>query len=277
MYKSYFGFTRYPFSDIIAPENVFIHHNFKEFKQRMDFLKEHTGIGALFGDTGMGKTLSLHWLAHSVNKNMFRPVHHRDVPQSVSEFYKQLLLEMGVLPSYRRSRMFRQIQEYIHELSQNKKIVPLIILDDCQLYPHSVLEALRLIFNFRFDSKAKYILLLSGQTAFLKRLQFKVYDSLTQRIIIHHLLFGFSLEETGDYLKHHLSLAGLRHQVFEDDAIYFIHQVTNGNPCKINQIAIRSLIIGAGKDKNSINKDILQLAVRETLWASATEFGGELK
>lgn len=267
MYKEYYGFTHIPFQKNIPTDELMIHKNLREFQKRIKFLLKHYGIGVIWGAPGSGKSVGLRWLRDSLSRNSYRFYYLPDPPTSPTDLYRQMLFVMDLEPVFRRMDMLHRIQEHILNLSVDKKITPVIALDECQMYSHTVLESVRLFLNFEIDSRHHLILILSGQTEFNKRLRYSVYEPLTQRITIQHQFGGLTAQETESYILHRLSQAGVKHQLFEPEAIQFIYQVTKGTMRKIDTLALQSLLIAAGKKHKSVDQADVENAVKENLWA----------
>jgi type II secretory pathway predicted ATPase ExeA len=69
--------------------------------------------------------------------------------------------------------------------------------------------------------------------------------------------------ETGNYIEHHLKLAGRSDTLFSDDAIDLIHQVSRGLPRAVNNLAIQSLIAAYATNKTIIDESTARVAVLE--------------
>lgn len=82
--------------------------------------------------------------------------------------------------------MFTQIQEAIKSLYYEKRITPVIMLDEVQMLSNSILKDLRLLFSFNMDSENPYILILSGQTQLRNKLHLSINAPLKQRIAIKY-------------------------------------------------------------------------------------------
>jgi hypothetical protein len=67
----------------------------------------------------------------------------------------------------KKVQMFRQIQESIYTYYHSKNVTPVIIVDEAQFLKNSILDDLRIIFNFEMDSKDYSVLILAGQSPFL--------------------------------------------------------------------------------------------------------------
>ena len=103
---------------------------------------------------------------------------------------------------------FKQIQESIYTYHHMKNITPVIIVDEAQFLTNSVLDDLRLIFNFEIDSKDYAILVLAGQTPFITQLSRQAHEALRQRIVVNYCLHGLTKDETKEYVKSRLEKVG---------------------------------------------------------------------
>lgn len=268
MYEDYYGLTTKPFSKQIATGDLFHPENFQACEQRMDFLKQHGGIGVLWGPAGAGKSVALRWMNHRTNDNLYRFCYLPYPPASVAELYRGLATCLDIQPCYRRMDTYERIQNHILELASQKKITPIIALDECQMYSNDVLKAVRLFLNFEFDSRDYVILILCGQTDFRKRLRFSVYEPLVQRITTQHHFTGLEPDEVESYLSHRLGVAGVSAPLFEPQAVEFLYQVTGGVFRKIDLLATQSLDIGARNKQKTIDQPIVEEALEQNFWAS---------
>ena len=82
---------------------------------------------------------------------------------TVKEFYQALASLLGETPTYKKCTLFHQIQNCIHNLYYEQRITPVIIVDEVHMAPISILDDLRLLFNFKIDSANPFVLILAGQ------------------------------------------------------------------------------------------------------------------
>ena len=66
-----------------------------------------------------------------------------------------------------------------------------------------------------------------------------------------------------DYLKHHLAIAGIKQNLFDQNAITAIHQGSGGLFRKANHLARGALIAAAANQTNMVNADHVRLAATE--------------
>ena len=76
-------------------------------------------------------------------------------------------------------------------------------------------------------------------------------------------LEGMTPEETADYLRHHLALAGRTDTLFSDDAIALIHTTSRGYPRAVNNLAIAALLAAFAAGKAIVDESSARTAVTE--------------
>ena len=103
------------------------------------------------------------------------------------------------------------------EAERGRRVV--LVLDESHLLSAEQLEQLRMLTNSQMDSRATFACVLLGQPTLRRRLRQATFAALDQRIALRYSIDGMDLNETGDYLAHHLKLAGRSDTLFSDDAI----------------------------------------------------------
>jgi hypothetical protein len=83
-----------------------------------------------------------------------------------------------------------------------------LVIDEGHLLDHDQLEAIRMLTNHDLDSRSPLACLLIGQPTLRRKIKLGVLAALDQRIAVRYHMPGMTLEETADYLRHHLALAG---------------------------------------------------------------------
>lgn len=142
-------------------------------------------------------------------------------------------------------------------LYYNRKITPVIMLDEVQMLSNGILEELRLLFNFKMDSENPFILILSGQSQIRNKLQLAVNAPLKQCISIKYVMQGLKLEELPDYIGSRLKSAGLSENIFTQSAMEAIHSISKGIPRLVNSLATASLMYACSVKQNIIDEEIV--------------------
>lgn len=263
MYKAFWGMEFDPFVKSLNEKYFFKSNDFTETLSRLEHLKSIKGIGLFTGLSGTGKTSSLRYFASSLNPNLYKVVYIPLSTVTVREFYKSLAYGLGVEPFSNKIDLFRSIQERIISLAKDKKITPVIIVDEAQYLKTDVLNDLKLLLNFNMDSQNYAILILSGQPLINTTLSKQVHDALKQRIVINYNFQGISREEVQEYINSRFALCGVANKIFNDNAIEAIYSSCNGSTRVLNNIIEKCLIIGYQKNSNVIDTEIVMNAENE--------------
>jgi type II secretory pathway predicted ATPase ExeA len=263
MYKSYWGMEFNPFEKGLSEKNFFKSEDYSQALSRLEHLKNIKGIGLFTGLSGTGKTYTLRCFANTLNPNLYKVVYITLSTVTVLEFYKSIAYGLGLEAYSKKIDLFRAIQERIISLSKDKKITPIIIVDEAQYLKTEVLNDLKLLFNFDMDSKNHAVLILTGQPLLNNTLSKQIHEALKQRIVINYNYEGISKEEVSDYLDSRLKLCGIVDEIFNDNAIEAINSCCNGSTRLLNTILEKCLMIGYQKRVKVIDTEIVMSVQNE--------------
>ena len=172
--------------------------------------------------------------------------------------------QLGLEPMCRKSDNFKIIQNEITRYSVEKRVTPVIIIDEANYISNGVLNDLKMIFNFDMDSRDRAIVLLVGLPQLNNTMRLVANEPLRQRITMNYNLDNLNKSETKDYILAKLNGAKCTTNIFDETAMEAIANASNGIPRIINKICDSSLMIGNTKNLNTINSDIKMLAVNES-------------
>ena len=153
MFLSFYGLEFNPFDKDINSKHAYLTNDLKIMNNRLEFLKEHPSIALFTGNAGVGKTFSIRTFLESLNPNLFKCIYISMSSTTVIDFYRQLCFGLGLIPAFRKSDMFKQIQECIINFVKNKKIKVIICVDEAQYLKTDILNDLKMLMNFEMDSK----------------------------------------------------------------------------------------------------------------------------
>jgi len=266
MYKSYWAMEFNPFTkndkDRIK-ETYFNSIDFKNASARLDHLKNIKGIGLFTGFSGTGKTFSLRYFANNLNTSLYKLIYIPLSTITVLEFYKALAYGLDLEPPSKKIDIFRDIQQRIVSLAKDKKITPVVVIDEAQYLKTDLLNDLKLLMNFDMDSKNYAVLILAGQPVLNNTLSKQVHEALKQRIVISYNFEGISKDEVKEYIVSRLNLCGVHSEIFNSNAIEAIYGCCNGSTRKLNNIVDKCLLIGYMNKVNVIDTDIVMSAQNE--------------
>lgn len=264
MNGNYYGMSFNPFDKDIATKDAFLTNDMKEMNGRLDFIKNNPGIGVFTAEAGQGKTFSLRCFSDKLNPNITKFSYICLSTVTTTEFYRQLCIGLGLDAAYKKSVMFKSIQEYFENLILNKKIHHIVCLDEAQYLNSDILRDLKMLTNFFMDSKSCFSLVLLGQPTLNSILMRQPHEAFRQRITISYNFTGIQETESVGYIKNRLSLAGASPSIIDENAMLSAYSSCGGSIRKLNLIITKSLMIGVQHNKQVIDTDIILAAVNET-------------
>ena len=247
-----------------AKQTILECDEFKEVRTRLDYLKETRGFGILTGSPGLGKTTAVRTWTASLNPSAYKVIYSSLSTITVMEFYRTLAQALGQDPAHRKADNFRIIQDAITRLALEKRITPVIIIDEANHISTAILNDLKILFNFEMDSRDRAIILLCGQPQLNNTLNLNSQEALRQRLIMNYTMEGLTKEEGRAYIQAKLKGAGCRQDIFDEPAIEAILNTAGGIPRMINKLCNAALLIGNANSKNLIDADTAMQAINDT-------------
>ena len=263
MHLSYYGLEFNPFDKDIDTKYAFETEDYKLLKNRLDYVKDNKTMALITGQPGMGKTFTIRSFLNQLNKNLYKVIYICMSTVTTYEFYKQLCYELGIEPPYKKIDMFKEIQNQILNLSRDKNINIIIVIDEAQYLKTAILNDLKIILNFDLDSKNYVSLILLGQPVLNSILRRNVFDALSQRITVSYNMAGISKKELSEYIDSRIKLAHGNNGIFNEQAIEAIFSASNGSIRIANNIITKCLIMGKSKNSQTIDSDTVLEAVND--------------
>lgn len=257
MFKSFYGLTFNPFDKSIPENHAFHSQDHQQMLSRLDYLKNTRGIGLFTAPPGMGKTYALRCFAKNLNPNLFQLSYVCLSTVSVSEFYHQFCFELGLDYSFKKTTMFRNIQERLLQLFKENRKTFLLTIDESQYLNTGILRDIKMLMNNQFDSLDCFALILIGQPYLGSILQKPVHEALKQRIVVHYNYEGLSTEEAKEYIYSRIEAAGGSRMIIEEAAVQAVAGYCQGTPRIINSVMTNALMLGTQMQKSVINTEII--------------------
>lgn len=261
-YTSRYGLEYNPF--LKGSHNpTIVTSQYREVQSRMNYLLQTRGFGLITGQPGTGKTTAIrNWIV-SLNSAAYKTVYISLSTLTVMEFYRVLAEELGYEPTYRKAENFRIIQQAINRYVIEKRMTPIIILDEANHLKNATLNDLKILFNFEMDSINKAVILLTGLPQLNTTLRLAAHEPLAQRITTNYELKPLGKEETISYINEKLKEAGSHMEVFEKNALEAIAGASNGVPRMIDKISNQALMIGNVINQNIITSETIMKTVED--------------
>ena len=159
-------------------------------------------------------------------------------------------------------KLMRSIRGAVAEIGKRNQ-VPVLIIDEANLLRMEVFAQLHTIGQFDMDSNPLLPIILAGQNNLLDKLMYLTSRPLASRVIGRGHLDGLKQKDMAGYLKHHLEIAGIKEQLFSEEAILAIHQGSGGLLRRANLLAKGSLIAAAREKGVVVSAEHVRVASTE--------------
>lgn len=265
-YTEYFGMKKEPFTNEILTKDLLQMPGTLGVKQRMDYLLKSGGVMAVTGDVGIGKSTSLRWSLDQYHKSELHSIYITAASGSSSELYKQICWALNLeVKSGSKVSLIKELKNAIEEYIKQKKGKLVVIIDEASLLRTDVFSELHTITQFNLDSANMFSLVLVGQNSLLDKLTYRTSAPIASRIITRAHLTNLDREQMNDYLKHHLKIAGIKANLFTENAITAIHQGSGGLLRKANSLARGSLLSCMIDNDNQVSDEHVRKASTELI------------
>jgi type II secretory pathway predicted ATPase ExeA len=264
-YNAYFGFKSEPFTSEITAKNLLKLPSMVAVKERFDYAMSG-GVLVITGEVGSGKSTSLRWSQSQFHPSQYLFLNITATGGSLIEFYRQLCWDLDIdVKTGSRAGILKGFKSTIREIAATKKQKITIVVDEAHLLRIEVFAELHTITQFDNDSKNLFSLVLAGQPNLIEKLTYRSSAPLASRVIARTHLSLLNMEQLAVYLEHHLTVAGVKKQLFSDQAITAIYQGSGGILRKANFLARGGLIAAATEKEQLVSAEHVRLASTELL------------
>ena len=266
--QSFFGLTCNPFTKQgVSTKDFFPSNDFKEMHGALNQAKDVRGIAVFTSPPGSGKTFVIRVFSQELNPNLFQMAYICLSTVSIAEFYKQLCSSLGIPAKGGKPGMFKSIQEQIWYLYKEKRQPLILIIDEAQYLNTAILNDLKMLMNYEYDSLNCFTLILCGESYLNNTLRKPVHEALRQRITVHYEFQGLSDEEVPAYVRHKIRTVGGSEQIINEAAMSALNSMSQHNPRIIDNIMSDALTIAMQAGKHTIDSDVILAAVNHQSFA----------
>lgn len=266
MYAPFFGLAREPFSLAPDPRFLFMSEQHREALAHLLYgVQGGGGFVLLTGEIGAGKTTVTRCFLeqlppHCVVAYIFNPC------LSALELLQTVCAEFGIAalpPGASLKAHVDALNAFLLE-AHAKGRHALLIVDEAQALEPPLLEQLRLLTNLETSERKLLQIILIGQPELRERVDGPGMEQLAQRVIARYHLGPLSANDTREYVKHRLGVAGPNAPVpFDARALARMHRLTGGVPRRINLLADRALLGAYGRGQRVVDVATVERAAGE--------------
>ncbi len=262
MITHHFGLTHIPLSKqtkTLWDDGMLAHLN-----TRFQWLLQSPGIGLLTGEPGVGKTAWLRQVTETLNPHRYQVIYLAETDFGRFDLYRQLAIEFGLEPTYRRAPLWRDIKQHITMMVEHKQILPLWIIDESHNLPLDFFRDFSSFLNFAFDSKDLMTVWLVGQPSLANLLQRAPYTALASRIQIKETLQPIvDKQRFVQMIQHAFEEAGARQPLLSESGIELIRMASKGRIRTASLVIRQSLHLAMLKEINHLPDDLIKQAIED--------------
>ncbi|TAN61925.1 DUF2075 domain-containing protein [bacterium] len=264
MYEKFYGLTEKPFNT--TPDSKFFFPSAKHTEALSSLLyaiTERRGFVVITGEIGAGKTTVTRTLLNKLDIAT-KVALITNTHLTPKELIVQILEELEI--EYKpggKQKLLSQLNAYlVRQLANDVNVV--IIIDEAQNLAPKVLEEVRMLSNLETEKEKLVQIILVGQPQLKEKLNNPKLEQFKQRIALYYHLAPLSRQETDEYVRHRIKLAGAgQNEVFTSDAIDMLYSHSRGVPRIINLLCDSALLSGYIYDSKQITEKIIYEAIKE--------------
>ena len=245
-FLDFYGLTDNPFADCVHPNFFYrTESHTQAFRSMMQAVEFHASLGLVTGPSGTGKTLVSQLLLEQLDPAKYHVILVLVTPGlSKTGLLREILSELNLaLPVgiNRVQDLVKLLSNHIIDLHQRGQRLVLIV-DECHLLDADCLHIIRTLSNIEIPERKLTTSLLFGEARLAQRLEHPSYESLRNRIYLRARLQPLRPDETAQYVKFRLLVAGRMAELFTPAALDALHTHSTGICRTLNKLAMLSLI-----------------------------------
>lgn len=267
MYLEHFKLQELPFR--LSPDPAFlylsqIHSRAKAYMESTIWFSD--GFVVITGEIGSGKTTLIETFLRELEEDVVvAQINQTQV--SPIEFLQAILVQFGFSPfRMRKAELLATINEFlVEQYAHGRKV--LLIVDEAQNLSLKVLEEIRLLSGVETTKHKVLHIILAGQPELSEKLDSPELVQLVQRVRLRFHLTALSEQDTTEYIRHRLCIAGGGDRdIFEPDTFPLMYHYTGGIPRLVNTLCDTAMLVAFAKDRPTVSTDDLQAAIDELQW-----------
>ena len=250
-YLAHFALAGAPFAKEIGDTDLWLPPSKVEIVEGLVEAADERENALLVGEPGAGKTCVMRALRQRLQGPRYRLTYNHNSTLGKRDFYRQLCVALGLTPSATAAAVFYAVSTHVQQLSQ-ERVHPVFLLDEAHLLHPDTLDHLHILLNYEWDSRALLSLFLVGLTDLVDRLELRRHRSLYSRISRRFVVSPLTADDTADYLRFRLKLAGCERDLFGEDANGLLHEHAQGALRDLDRLATAGLREAAKRKRKAV-------------------------
>jgi len=263
MYEEFYHLKEKPFTLSPDPNFLYLGRSHRRALNILEYAVESdSGITVISGEVGTGKTTLIRSLMKELGEDYTIGM-ITNTQKDFGSLLRWVLMSYGIESDETdQVKLYQVLVKFItREHEAGRRVV--LIIDEAQNLGPEALEDIRMLTNVNVDKDVVLQLILVGQPELLELLRKKELRQFAQRVSADYLLKPLTFEETCNYIKHRIAVAGGNEDLFALTAYAAVYYHSGGIPRVINTICEMALVYGFADGKPRVRKEIVLDAIRD--------------
>lgn len=268
MYLEFFKLNELPFR--LTPDSEFLYMSkaHTRAKAYMDYtVWNREGFVVITGEIGCGKTTLIQKLLSELDENVLvAKIFQTQLDEA--EFLQAVLVEFGLNPfNAKKVELIDMLNTFLLDnFLQLKQLV--LVIDDAHNLSLKVLEEIRMLSGLETRKEKVLHVILVGQPSLNDILDSSEMEQLMQRVRLRYHIKPLLEDDTSDYIRHRLRIAGAGdpERIFVPDTFPIIFKYTGGLPRLINTLCDTAMTCAFADNIHIVSISTLNAAIEELQW-----------
>jgi type II secretory pathway predicted ATPase ExeA len=227
-------------------------------------IQSRKGFVLLTGEVGTGKTTLLNKLMEWLRVQQVATAFIFNSQMNVPQFLEYMMADFGIpCDSKSKSQILLKLYNWLLDRYRAGETAVLIV-DEAQNLSDEVLEEIRLMTNLETFTEKLLQIVVVGQPELEQKLKQPNLRQLRQRLTLRAKTHPLTLEETRAYVAQRLRIAGSNgQQIFDPEALAFIHRYSAGIPRVVNLICEHCLVSAFVDHEKVIRSSVVEAVARD--------------
>jgi general secretion pathway protein A len=225
-------------------------------------LSQRRGCAILTGEPGCGKTLLIRSVVQRLEPNRYEIALLTNPGGGRVELLRQVLYELGIETAETgRAELVHTLHELVVQ-NFNRGRETLVIIDDAQQADDPEwYEEVSALLTVQTNERTLVTVLLAGTPELTAKIQ--RVKQLDRRVSIRCHLTALDEDQTYEYIRHRLRVAGADEGKFTRGAVKLIHAATQGVPQAINDLCDSALLLARTYELPGVDEEAMRRVLSE--------------
>lgn len=259
---------RYVIEPFTREIDINLRFNLPQFEEAAEGLfqaVQKRTLASFIAPAGCGKTVVLRNLMERLPEARYQVGYIKVADLSQRDMCREIAHTIGAKTAGAFHSLVRNVQDHFSTTHGAQGRQPVLLIDDAHEMRPLTVSILKLLTNFKMDSKLLVSIILTGQPKMRDLLKREELQDIAQRIYHHTELRLLSAEESKDYLHHRCTVAGLSPFPFDDSATQSIFVLSRGNMRVMDLLCLKSLELASKRNLSGVGESLIMEA-KKTIW-----------